>query len=68
MMLQDESYSKSQNERNTTPMMKNKENMQPTVNPKPLNIQRLNNRNDDGKTETVVIRNVSISPRDLLDS
>jgi hypothetical protein len=43
--------------------MKNKENIQPSLNPKPITIQRFTNRTEDGKTEILLIRNVAIDPR-----
>jgi len=46
--------------------MKNKDNIQPALNPKPLNIQWFLNRDTEGKIETLLIHNVSVDPRELI--
>ena len=43
-----------------------KENIQPSVNPKPITVVRDTIRGGEGITGEVFIRNVSIDPRDLI--
>lgn len=47
--------------------MKNKDNIQPAINPKPMTIQRLVNTNAEGKTEVLLIKNVAVDPRETIN-